>query len=125
MNAKEHSCFYTPIFIKIYSYFFQKQLFSFSCFSVIFLKKFYLLILGVGGREGERERGNIDLLFHYLCIHWWFLICVLAGDCTCNLGVLGRHSNNQLSYQARATFILISTTYLLLSLYPVILDIIY
>ena len=44
----------------------------------------------------------MDLLF-YLRIHWLILVCVLAGDQTHNLDILGQHST-QLSYLARAPF---------------------
>ena len=52
------------------------------------------------GREREREKESTIYRSTYSCIHWLILACALTRDQTCNLGVLGRCSN-QLSYPAR------------------------
>ena len=62
---------------------------------------FYVFIL-----EGEEWGGERDcfVVTAYLCIHRLILLCVLTGDRTHNLGVLGELEQlcNQLCYPARA-----------------------
>ena len=70
---------------------------SFCCL----FKNFYLLIFRERGRGRERETSICSST--YLCIHWLILVCALTWDWTCNLGILGRCSN-QLRYAARVGF---------------------
>ena len=51
-------------------------------------------------RNGER-RGKRTCCSTYLCIHWVILVGALTEKQTCNLGILGWHSN-QLSYPVMA-----------------------
>ena len=66
---------------------FYQTLFSTLSFSLISL----LLILERG--EGERESETSICCSTYLFIHWLILVCALTRDWTCNLGVIGQHSN--------------------------------
>ena len=61
---------------------------------------FNLLLLEKEGNRGERERETLIFFPTYLWIRQLILVCALAGDQTCNFGVLVRCSN-QLSYPAR------------------------
>ena len=59
-----------------------------------------LLLEKEGNGEGGRERETLIFFSTYLWIRQLILVCALAGDQTCNFGVLVRCSN-QLSYPAR------------------------
>ena len=64
---------------------------------------FFLIFIYWFERERGRQRRErkTSICSIYLCIHWLILVCALTRDQTCDLGVLGRCSN-QLSYPARA-----------------------
>ena len=47
--------------------------------TLIFILFHFIYLLTYREREEGRER-NVDLLFHYLCIHWLILICALTRE---------------------------------------------
>ena len=67
--------------------------------NISFLNDFLFINFLKRGRE--RERGKLICCSKYSCIHWLILVCALARDQTCNLGLWGWCSE-QLSYPARA-----------------------
>ena len=80
----------------------------------------FVLCVYVCFREREEGREKIETstcCSTYLCIHLLIPICALTGDWTCNLGILGRCSN-QLSYPAKWSWSLMLTLNVAIDRFP-------
>lgn len=79
----------------------MKIVFCAELYLLIYLKLASLLFLKNDFRERGKKRGEREMLFR-LFMHILVDPCIaLTGDRTCNLGVMGRRTN-QLSCPARA-----------------------